>query len=71
MMDLELADRLQKIESHLMHLEHAYEQLNQVVLQQGRELDKITSQQQRVSQTLEAMELERIKATNVKPPHYQ
>jgi uncharacterized coiled-coil protein SlyX len=70
-MDNELAARLEKIESHLAHLEHLYEQLNQVVLDQGRQLAKQRTQQQRLSQTLENAELERIKSTNPKPPHYQ
>ncbi len=70
-MDNELAERLQKIESHLAHLEHLYEQLNEVVLDQGRQLSKMRAQQQRISQTLETAELERIKSTNPKPPHYQ
>jgi uncharacterized coiled-coil protein SlyX len=70
-MDKELAERLEKIESHVAHLEHLYEQLNQVVLEQGRELTRMQAQQQRISRTVETMELERIKSTNQKPPHYQ
>jgi uncharacterized coiled-coil protein SlyX len=70
-MDNELAERLEKIESHLAHLEHLYEQLNQVVLDQGRQLAKLGAQQQRISQTIQNVELERIKSTNPKPPHYQ
>ncbi|MDB6121958.1 MAG: hypothetical protein JWQ71_951 [Pedosphaera sp.] len=70
-MDKELAERLEKIESHLAHLEHQYEQLNQVVIDQGRRWDKMQALQQQLSQTLEAIELDRIKSTNPKPPHYQ
>ena len=70
-MDKELAQRLEKLESHLAHLEHLYDQLNQVVLEQSRQLTKLQTHQQKISQTVESIELERIKSTNTKPPHYQ
>jgi uncharacterized coiled-coil protein SlyX len=70
-MDKETAERLEKLESHLAHLEHQYDQLNQVVLEQARLLAKAQVQQQKVAQTIEGIELERIKSTNPKPPHYQ
>jgi len=69
-MEKELDARLDKLESHLAHLEHQYDQLNQVVLEQARALAKLQTMQQRVSETVESIELERIKATNPKPPHY-
>jgi len=69
-MDKELSERIEKLESNLAHLEHQYDQLNQVVMEQARQLAKLQSGQQRISQTVEGMELERIKATNPKPPHY-
>jgi uncharacterized coiled-coil protein SlyX len=65
------ADRLEKIESNMAHLEHLVEQLNQVVVEQGRALSRLQAQQQQLASTVETQELERIKATNVKPPHYQ
>jgi len=70
-MDKDIAARLEKLESHLAHLEHQHEQLNQVVVEQARQLAKMQAQQQKVSQTVESIELERIKSTNPKPPHYQ
>ena len=70
-MDKEIAARLEKVESNLAHLEHQYDQLNQVVLEQTRQLAKLQALQQKVSQTIENIELERIKSTNPKPPHYQ
>jgi uncharacterized coiled-coil protein SlyX len=70
-MDDTIAKRLEKIESHLAHLEHQYDQLNAVVIEQGRLLKKLQALHQKVSQTVETMELERIKSTNPKPPHYQ
>jgi uncharacterized coiled-coil protein SlyX len=70
-MEKELHDRLTKLESHLMHLEHHCDQLNQVVLDQGRQIAKMAAQQQRISETVDNIELDRIKSTNTKPPHYQ
>jgi uncharacterized coiled-coil protein SlyX len=70
-MDEEVLKRLEKLESHFAHLEHQYDQLNQVALEQGRQLARLLAQQQKMSQTVETMELERIKGTNAKPPHYQ
>lgn len=70
-MNNELVARLEKIESHLAHLERQYEQLNEVVVEQARRLAKMQSHLQRLGQTVETVELERIKGTSSKPPHYQ
>jgi uncharacterized coiled-coil protein SlyX len=71
LVDEELSERLNRIESHLAHVEHLCDQLNQVVLEQGRQLARLTAQQQRACETIESIELERIKGTQQKPPHYQ
>ncbi|MBI5386484.1 MAG: SlyX family protein [Verrucomicrobia bacterium] len=63
--------RLERIESALAHLERHYEQLNEVVIEHGRSLARIQSLLQRLGQTVENIELDRIKSTNPKPPHYQ
>jgi len=70
-MDQEILQRLEKLESHLAHLEHQYDQLSEVVMEQGRQLTRMQAFQLKVSQTVEGIELERIKSTNSKPPHYQ
>ena len=67
----ESTQRLERIEAHVAHLEHQMEQLNGVLIEQGRLVEHLKRQAQRQSATLEAIELERIKATNSKPPHYQ
>ena len=66
----ELAQRLEKIESHFAHLEHQYEQLNKVVIEQGRLLGRLQKEHAKVSRAVENMELEKIRANNPKPPHY-
>ena len=67
----ELSERLAKIESHAAHLERQYEELNLVVLDQGKVIKKLLSAQQRIAETIETTELERVKSVNPKPPHYQ
>ena len=67
----ESAERLEKVEAALAHLERQYEQLNEVVVAQAKVLSKLQTQLQRVGQSMDGMELDRIKATNPKPPHYQ
>ena len=69
-MNDEILQRLGQIESHVTHLEHQVEQLNEVLVGQSRVVELLKKQVQRQSGVLETMELERIKANNVKPPHY-
>ena len=67
----EHSQRIEKIESHLAHLEHQVEQLNAVVIEQGKLLERLRREVQRQSTAMETLELERIKGNNQKPPHYQ
>ena len=63
--------RVEKIEAAVAHLENQFDQLNQVVIEQGRLLKRLQGQQEKMDRSLSTVELERIKATNPKPPHYQ
>lgn len=67
--DPNAASRLDRLEAHVAHLERQYDELNQVVVEQGRELNRLRQSLQRVSASVENFELDRIKATNSKPPH--
>ena len=67
----EQARRLQKLELNFAHLEHQFEQLNGVVVEQSKLLERLKREVQRQSNAMETMELDRIKANNTKPPHYQ
>jgi SlyX protein len=67
----EVAERLTRLETTIAHLEHLTEQLNGVVTEQGRELDQLKKRLQRQAQSLETIEMDRIRSTNSKPPHYQ
>ena len=67
----EISQRVEKLESHFAHLEHQVEQLNAVVVEQVKWLERLKKEVQRQSRVLQTQELERIKANNQKPPHYQ
>ena len=66
----ETSQRLERIEASLAHLEHQVEQLNEVIIGQGKELDGLKKQVQRQAATMETLEMDRIKATHAKPPHH-
>ncbi|HSH17251.1 MAG TPA: SlyX family protein [Verrucomicrobiae bacterium] len=68
-MDLPAETQLERLEAHVAHLEKLYDELNQVVIEQAREINRLRQQLQRVAASIEGMELDRIKATNPKPPH--
>lgn len=70
-MDSELAQRLERLETTLAHLERQCDELNQVVVDQAKAIRRLQSAQQRISETIETAEMDRIKSTNAKPPHYQ
>jgi len=63
--------RIDTLESHLAHLEHQVEQLNEVVIEQGKLLDRLKKETQRQAENMQTLELERIKSNVQKPPHYQ
>ena len=67
----EHSQRMDRLESHLAHLEHQVEQLNGVVIEQGKLLDRLKKETQRQSNALQTLELERIRSNVQKPPHYQ
>jgi uncharacterized coiled-coil protein SlyX len=69
-MNDELSQRLERVEAHSAHLERQVEQLNEVVIEQGKLVDRLKKEVQRQSAAMETLELERMKATNPKPPHY-
>jgi uncharacterized coiled-coil protein SlyX len=70
-MDKELAERLQRLEMHVAHLERQYEQLNEVLVEQSRTMTRLQRDLVRASDAVQTIELERIRANNPKPPHYQ
>jgi len=70
-MNTDLEHRLSQIEAHLAHLERQNDELNEVVIEQGKLLQKLHAQVKRLTQSGENAELDRMQATNPRPPHYQ
>ncbi len=70
-MNEEISARLAAVESNAAHLEHHVEQLNGVIIEQGKLLERLKKEVMRQSTAMETIEMERIKANNTKPPHYQ
>ena len=58
----ENSQRIDKLESHLAHLEHQVEQLNGVVIDQGKLRDRIKKETQRQSGIMQTLEFERMKS---------
>jgi uncharacterized coiled-coil protein SlyX len=66
----ELSERITRLESHIAHVEHQVEQLNEVVIVQGKTIDRLLKQVQLQSRALQTFQLEQTKANNPKPPHH-
>ena len=66
----EVAQRLDRLESNLAHLENQVEQLNEVLIAQGKLVDQLKKQVLRQTAAMETLELERIRSNNPPPPHH-
>tara|TARA_B100001250_G_C19813730_1_gene797101 strand:+ start:629 stop:835 length:207 start_codon:yes stop_codon:yes gene_type:complete len=64
-------DRIISIESSLAHLEQTIESLNQTVIEQERTIQNLQNQIIGLSSAAEFDQMEKIKSTIKKPPHYQ
>ncbi len=65
-------DRLTELETSLMHLQSDYDSLNDVVLENAKRLDKLSSLLQKLTSRIEAVTepVEQRNAEDEKPPHY-
>ena len=69
-MNDEIAERFARLESHVAHLEHQVEELNGVVIEQAKIIERMRKQLQVQARTLETSQIEQAKANNPKPPHH-
>jgi SlyX protein len=69
-MDEDNSARIDKLESHVAHLDRLVEALNEVVIGQGKLLDRLNKEFQRQVSIMKALEMERMNPDE-KPPHYQ
>ncbi|MEO7297739.1 MAG: SlyX family protein [Verrucomicrobiota bacterium] len=70
-MNEEIVERLENVEMHIAHLERQMDELNEVLVLQSEELERVKKLLGRVTQSIQSAELERIKSVDSKPPHYQ
>jgi uncharacterized coiled-coil protein SlyX len=66
----ELEQRLARVEAALAHVEKQADELNTVVIEQGRLLARIQKRLEQLGETLESQELDRARNTQQKPPHW-
>ena len=69
-MSEEYSERFARLESHIAHLEHQVEELNGVVIEQGKLIERLRKQVQLQAQSIENSLIEQTKANNSKPPHH-
>ncbi|MCC7376225.1 MAG: SlyX family protein [Verrucomicrobiales bacterium] len=62
-------ERLQRIEIHLAHLERQGEELNGVIIEQGKQIARLQTLVNQLTETVEQAEGDRIRATSSRPPH--
>lgn len=65
-----LPDRLARVEASLAHAERQIDELNAVLVEQGRELTRLRKRLEQVGETIAAQELERVQGLQQKPPHW-
>ena len=69
-MNPEMEQRVARLEELVAHLQHDYDQLNKVAIEQGKLITRLQRKLEETSETVNRQELERIRDTNSKPPHY-
>jgi len=69
-MNDDISERFARLESHVAHLEHQVEELNGVVVEQAKIIERMRKQLQLQARTLETSQIEQAKANNPKPPHH-
>ena len=64
-------EQLINIESNMAHIEQTVESLNQTIIEQDKTLQSLQTQVNRLTAAAESREMDKIKGTIKKPPHYQ
>jgi len=63
-------NRLERAEAALAHLERNFDELDSVVIAQGRTIARLQRQLETLGETLRGQDPDRIQPHNLKPPHY-
>ena len=62
--------RIEQMETLFAHLERQFEQLNSVVIEQGKTLVRLQKRLEDLDQAVLGQDLERSPSAQQKPPHY-
>ena len=65
-----VTDRTEKMEILFAHLERQFEQLNSVVIEQGKILSRLQKRLEDLDQAMQGQERDRTQSGQQKPPHY-
>lgn len=66
----DLAQRIERLEATIAHLERQSDELNSVVVEQGRTITRLVKRLEQLGDTLETQELDRVSNSQQKPPHW-
>ena len=66
----ELAERLARLEASVAHLDRLAEQLNEALIDQGRQVTRLHKRLDQLSETLHARDNESGPLPIERPPHY-
>ena len=64
-------EQLINIESNMAHIEQTVESLNETIIEQDKTIQSLQTQVNRLTAAAESSEIDKIKGTIKKPPHYQ
>ena len=62
---------MDNIESNLAHVEQTVESLSQTIVEQDKTIQQLQAQLAKLASSAESQEMDKIKGTIKKPPHYQ
>ena len=64
-------EQLINLESNMAHIEQIVESINETIIEQDKTIQSLQTQVNRLSSAAESSEMDKIKGTIKKPPHYQ
>jgi uncharacterized coiled-coil protein SlyX len=64
-------EQLINIETNMAHIEQTVESLNQTIIEQDKTIQSLQTKVNRLTAAAESSEMDKIKGTIKKPPHYQ
>ena len=64
-------EQLINLESNMAHIEQIVESINETIVEQDKTIQSLQTQVNRLTAAAESSEMDKIKGTIKKPPHYQ